>query len=103
MLAQPTERRKLDTAIQLWASVYVLQVERALQVLIELIESPIRPMTQITLEPHPIPREIGRPHRHWGRGLVPTQRPGEQSRGVCDVVVGVCANDEAIELVARHA
>ena len=55
MLAQPTERRKLDSAIQLWTSVNPLQVKRALQVLIELRERPIRPVAQKALERPPIP------------------------------------------------
>jgi hypothetical protein len=35
MLAESAERFELDTAVRLWAPVYLLVVERALQVLIE--------------------------------------------------------------------
>jgi len=42
VLAQPAKRRKLDSAIRLWASVNLVRVARALQVLIEVCEGPIR-------------------------------------------------------------
>jgi hypothetical protein len=42
MLAQPAKRRKLDIAIRLWASINLVRVAWALQVLIEVCDSPIR-------------------------------------------------------------
>ena len=55
MLAQPTKRRKLDSAIRLWASVDLVLVTRALQVLIEMRKRPIRRAAQEALERRPIP------------------------------------------------
>jgi hypothetical protein len=71
VLAQPTKRCKLDSAIRLWASVNLVLVARALQVLVEMRERPVRLVAQKALERPPIPRAIGRPHRRPGWGLVP--------------------------------
>ena len=72
VLAQPTKRRKLDSAIRLWTSINPFQVEWTLQVLIEPRERTIRPVAQKALELRPIPREFGRPRRRRGRRLAPT-------------------------------
>jgi hypothetical protein len=77
VLAQPTKRCELGSAIRLWASVYLLQVTRALQVLIEVRELSIRPVAQKALVRHTIPRALRRPHSRRGRRLVPAQGPGE--------------------------
>lgn len=76
---------------------------RALQVLIEPRERPIRLVAQKAFESGPIPRAIGRPDRFRRRWFAPTRGPGEQSRGIRDVVLYVCADDKPIQLFARHA
>jgi len=101
VLAQPTQRGKLGFAIRLWASVDLVLVARALQVLIEIRERPIRPIAQKALVRHPIPRELGCIRIRRGPWFVPAQGPSEQSRGVRDVVIRVCADDETVQLFAR--
>jgi hypothetical protein len=77
MLAQPAKRGKLGSAIRLWASVNLVRVAWALQVLIEVREGPKRRAAQEALVCHPIPRALRRPYRRRGRRLVPTQGPSE--------------------------
>jgi hypothetical protein len=55
VLAQPTKRRKLDSAIRLGASVDLVLMTRAFQVLIEMCKRPIRRAAQKALERRPIP------------------------------------------------
>src|SRR6266702_2082003 len=55
MLAQRAERLDLDGAVQLWAPVYLLVVDRAFQMLIEAVESLERGVAQEALERQPIP------------------------------------------------
>jgi hypothetical protein len=62
VLTQPAKRRKLDSAIRLWASVDLVLVAGALQVLIEMRERPIRRVAQEALECRSIPRALRRPH-----------------------------------------
>src|SRR6266567_3723756 len=75
VLAQPTKRRKFGSAIRLWASVNLVRVAWALQVLIEVREGPKRRAAQETLVCHPIPRALRRPYCRKGRRLVPTRGP----------------------------
>ena len=103
MLTQPTERAKLDAAVRLWAPIYLVLVERTLQVLVEPHERIERPLAQETLIRVPVPRAVGRPG-HRGRGrLIAAHGPGEQAGRVGDVVVRVGADDETVELLAGHA
>ena len=103
MLAQPTKRGKLDSAIRLWASVNLVRVAWALQVQIEVPEGPKRRVAQEALVCHPIPRALRRPYCRGGWRFVPTRGPHEQSRGIRDVIIRVSADDHAIELFACHA
>jgi hypothetical protein len=50
VLAQPTKRLKLGSTIRLWASVDLVLVTGALQVLIEMRKQPIRRVAQEALE-----------------------------------------------------
>ena len=103
MLTQPTERDKVGVTVRLWAPVYLVLVDRALQVLVEPGEIIKRPVAKEALVREPVPRAFRRP-RHRGRGrLGAAERAGEQTRRVRDVVVRVGANDELVELCARHA
>jgi hypothetical protein len=77
VLTQPTKRDKLGLAICLWASIYLILVARATQVLIELRERPECRVAQKALVHVPIPRELRRPRRRRERWFVPTQGPGE--------------------------
>jgi hypothetical protein len=77
VLAQPTKRGKLDSAIRLWAPVNPVGVAWALQMLIEVREGPKRGVTHEALVCRPIPRALRRPYRRRGRWLVPTQGPSE--------------------------
>jgi hypothetical protein len=77
VLAQPAERGELDSAIRLWTSVYLDRVAWALQMLIEVRESPKRRAAQEALVRHPIPRALCRPCRRRGWRLVPAQGPSE--------------------------
>ncbi len=77
VLAQPTKCDKLDPTILLWASVNLVIVAWALQVLIELHERPERRIAQKALVFHPIPRALRRPRLHRGRWFFPTQGSGE--------------------------
>ncbi len=63
VLAQPTKRDKLDPAIRLRASVNLVLVARALQVLIEVRECPERRIAQKALVHVPIPRAVSCPLR----------------------------------------
>ena len=103
MLTQPAERPKLDAAVQLWASIYLVLVGRTLQVLVQVHKLIERLVAQETLIRGPIPRAVGRPH-HRGRGrLIAAHGPREQAVWVGDVVVRVGADDETVELLAGHA
>jgi hypothetical protein len=102
VLAQSAQRDKLATAIRLGTPVNLALVARALQVLVEAGERPERGVAQETFERHPIPRAVRRPYCRRQRRIVPT-RPTEQPRGIRDDVVSVRADDQAVELVARHA
>ena len=77
VLAQPAQRGEFDSAIRLWASVNLVRVARALQVLIEVRERPECRSAQETLVCHPIPRALRRPYRRKRRRLVPTHGPSE--------------------------
>ena len=77
MLAQPAKRRKLDSAIRLWASVDLVRVAWALQVLVQVREGPKRRVAQEALVCCPIPCPVRRPYRRRGRRLVPSQGPSE--------------------------
>ena len=77
VLAQPAKCRELDSAIRLWASVDLVRVARALQVLIEVREGPKCRVARETLVCHPIPRALRRPYRRRGRRLFRTQGPSE--------------------------
>jgi len=103
VLTQPAERDKLGAAVRLWAPVYSVLVDRALQVLVEPGERIKLPVAKEALVCEPIPRALRRPcHRGRGR-LGAAERAGEQARRVRDVVIRVSADDELVELFARHA
>ena len=61
MLTQPAERNKLDSAVRLWALIYLVLVERTFQVLVEPHERFERPIAQETLICVPVPRVVGHP------------------------------------------
>jgi hypothetical protein len=104
VLTQPTKRDKLGPAVRLWASINLSLVARARQVLIEPRKRPERPIAQKALICHPVPpRAPCHARRRRGRRFFPTQWPREQSRAVRDIVICVGTDDEAIELIARHA
>jgi hypothetical protein len=63
MLTQPTKRDKFGPAIRLWASINLILVAWATQVLIELREGPEGRVAQKALVYVPIPRELRRPRR----------------------------------------
>ena len=63
MLTQPTKRDKLGPAIRLWASINLILVARATQVLIELRKRPECRVAQKALVYVSIPRELRRPRR----------------------------------------
>lgn len=101
MLAECAERFELDTAVRLWAPVYLLLVDSALQVLIEAGECPEREVAYEALVPRPIPRSVRRP-RLRRRGFVPS-RPADEPVGVRDNAVSVRPHDSAVHIIACHA
>lgn len=96
MLTQLTKCDKLCAAVRLWASINLIIVARATQVLIELRERSKCRIAQKALVCVPIPRELRCPRRRRGRCFVPTQ-------WLSDVVICVNTDDEPIQLFARHA
>jgi len=103
MLTQPTERDKLDAAVQFRAPVYLILVYRTLQVLVEPRERQERPVAQEALVRIPIPRPLRCPRDRRRRRLGATKGTSEEARRVRDVVVRICTDDEAVELLASHA
>ena len=103
MLTQPAERDKLREAVRLGAPVYPVLVAWALQVLVEPRERIVRRVAQEALVRRPVPRAPRGPRHRARRGLGVAQGSCEQARRVRDVVVRVGADDEAVELFARHA
>ena len=103
MLTQPAERDKLNAAVRLWASIYLVPVERTFQVLVEPHKGIECPVAQEALICTTVPRAVSRP-RHCGRGrLIVAHGPREQAVGIGEVVVRVSADDETVELLAGHA
>jgi len=103
MLAECTERFELDEAVQLWAPVYLLFVDRAFQVLIEAREGgkhgvAYEAFVRVRL---PIPGELCRPRRR-ARSFVPFG-PTNQPVGVRYNAVSVRTHDPVVDLFARHA
>src|SRR5579863_5700853 len=93
MLTESTQCNKFGAAVRLWASIYLVLVYWALQVLVEPRERIERPVAEEALVCRPIPRAVRHPcHRGRGR-LGAAERAREQARRVRDVVVRVRAND----------
>jgi len=63
VLAQPAKCGEFDPAVRLRASVNLVRVAWALQVLVEVRECPELRLAQEALECHPIPRALRRPYR----------------------------------------
>lgn len=101
MLAECTESFELDAAVLLWAPVYLLFVDGALQVLIEAGEVSERRVAHEAFVRRPIPRALCRPRRR-DRSFVPS-RPTDQPVGVRYKTVSVCPHNVAVELVAGYA
>jgi hypothetical protein len=103
VLTQPAERGKIGAAVRLWAPVYLVLVDRALQVLVESGERIEGLVAKEALVCRPIPRARRRP-RHRGRGrLGAAEQASEQVRRVRDVIIRVSTDEEPVELFARHA
>ena len=103
MLTQPPEHDKLGVAVRVRAPIDVFVVARALQVPIEPCEGLERGVAQETLVCLAVPRAFGRPGFRGRRRLVAAPRAAEHALGVRDVVVRVCAEDDVVEMYARHA
>jgi hypothetical protein len=101
MLAQCAQSDKLVAAIRLGTPVDLALMAWALQVLVEGGECPEFRVAQEALVRVPVPREFRRPYRGRRMRLIST-RPAEQSRGIRNEVMFVRANDQAVELCARH-
>jgi len=60
-------------------------------------------MTQETLIHNPIEQELHHPYSHRCGQLRAAQQPSKQAGGVCDVVICVGADNDAVELFVCHA
>ena len=101
MLAQRAERFELDTAVRLWAPVYLRLVDGALQVLVEAGKGVKRSVAYEAFERRSIPRAVCRP-RSRARSFVPS-RPTDQPVGVRYDIPSVQTHDPVVNIFARHA